>query len=78
VLVANVQSYERAERLSDGLRRAVHGRDTVSLAKGVLMARHGVDEDTAFGMLLARAAQDGTPLTEAAGAVARSAVRHRR
>jgi GAF domain-containing protein len=78
VLVANVQSYERAQRLSDGLRRAVHGRDAICLAKGVLMARHGVDEETAFGMLLGRAAQEGTALAETARAVALSAVRRRR
>jgi GAF domain-containing protein len=78
VLVANVQSHERAQRLSDGLRRAVHERDAVSVAKGVLMARHGVDEETAFSMLLARAAQDETPLVEAARAVAHSALRQRR
>jgi AmiR/NasT family two-component response regulator len=60
------------------LRRAVHERDAVSVAKGVLMARHGVDEETAFSMLLARAAQDETPLVEAARAVAHSALRQRR
>jgi AmiR/NasT family two-component response regulator len=78
ILVANLQSHERAQRLSDGLRRAVHDRDAVTLAKGVLMARHGVDEEAAFGMLLARSAQDGTTLPETARTVSRSAVRPRR
>ena len=78
VLVANVQAYERAQRLTDGLRQTVRDRDVVSVAKGVLMARHGVDEDAAFGMLLSRAAQDTAPLREVARNVAASAVRRRR
>jgi GAF domain-containing protein len=78
ILVANVQSRERAERLSDGLRQAVGSRDEVNLAKGVLMARHGVDEETAFGMLLGRSRQDAATLQEAARSVVATAVRRRR
>jgi GAF domain-containing protein len=78
VLVANVQSRERADRLSDGLRHAVGSRDVVNVAKGVLMARHGVDEETAFGMLMGRSRQDSAPLHEAARTVVASAVHRRR
>jgi GAF domain-containing protein len=78
VLVANVQTYERAERLSEGMRQAVRDRDVIGLAKGVLMARHGVDEEAAFGMLLSRATSDAVPLREAARVIADSAVRRRR
>jgi GAF domain-containing protein len=78
VLVANVQDHERAQRLTDGLRQTVRDRDAVSVAKGVLMARHGVDEDAAFGMLLSRATQDDAPLRDVARRVAASAVRRRR
>jgi GAF domain-containing protein len=78
ILVANVQSRERAERLSEELRRAVRSRDEVSIAKGVLMARHGVDEDAAFGMLLSRAREQAADLRETARAVAASAIRRRR
>ena len=78
ILVANAQAHERAQRLSDGLRGAVRDRDVVSLAKGVLMARHGIDEDAAFGMLLSRSVQEATSLRETARAVAGSAVRRRR
>jgi GAF domain-containing protein len=78
ILVANVQSYERAQRLTEGLRQAMHDRDVIGVAKGVLMARNGVDEDAAFGMLLARAAQDDEPLREVARSVAGSAPRRRR
>lgn len=78
ILVANVQAYDRAQRLSEGLRQTVRDRDAVSVAKGVLMARHGVDESTALGMLLARATQDDIPLRETARTVSAAAVRRRR
>jgi GAF domain-containing protein len=78
MLVAHVQRYERSERLSDGLRQAIHARDGVSMAKGVLMGRHAVDEDTAFGMLMARCEQEGSTLAEAASGIIESAVRRRR
>ena len=78
ILVAHVRSHERARRLSDGMRQAIHGRDTISLAKGLLMGRNAVDQDTAFGMLLARAAQDGTSLAATAQAIVDSAVRRGR
>jgi GAF domain-containing protein len=78
ILVANVTTYERAKRMSEGLRDAVRGRDVVNTAKGYLMARHGVDEDTALGLLLARSHQDSSTLREAATAVLGSAVRRRR
>jgi GAF domain-containing protein len=78
ILVANVQTRERARQLSEGLRRAVRSRDLVSTAKGVVMARHGVPEDVAFGILLSRSSEDGVPLADVARAVVDSAVRRRR
>jgi AmiR/NasT family two-component response regulator len=78
VLVANVATAERAQKLTEGLRQAVLDPDQVGVAKGVLMARHGIDEDTAFGMLLARATQDSATLRDVARTVADSAVRRRR
>jgi GAF domain-containing protein len=78
MLVAHVQRYEQSERLSGELREAIHSRDRVSLAKGILMGRHGIDEDAALGMLLARCEQDGSALPETASAVVESALRRRR
>jgi AmiR/NasT family two-component response regulator len=48
------------------MREAFRSRDAVSVAKGVLMGRNSIDEDTAFAMLMARSEQDGTSLVEAA------------
>jgi GAF domain-containing protein len=78
IFVANLRTLERAERLSEGMRQAIHGRDTISMAKGVLMGRQAVDEDTAFRMLLARAEREGTTVARAAQVLVESAVRRGR
>jgi GAF domain-containing protein len=78
ILVANVQSYERAQRASEELREAMNSRDVVFMAKGVLMGRENVDADTAFAQLVARAEESGTTLSDAARGVVASAVRRRR
>jgi len=78
ILVANVQSSERATRLSAGMRNAFHDRDVVSIAKGVLMGRHAIDEGAAWKQLLARSQQSGVPVVWTAQAVVDSAVRRRR
>ena len=76
-LVANVQSYDRAQRLSEGLRQAMRDRDVVGVAKGVLMARHSTDEDAALRMLVARSYDKGSTLADAARAVVASVGRRR-
>jgi GAF domain-containing protein len=78
VLVANVQAFERAKRLSDGMRQAVRDRDAISMAKGVLMGRDTVDEDVALRLLLARSERDGCTVAEAARSVVEAVVRRRR
>jgi GAF domain-containing protein len=78
IFVVNVQSYDRGKRFTQEMRDAFHARDVVNTAKGVLMGRNAVDEDTALGMLLARSEQDGSTLAAAAKAVVESAVRRRR
>jgi AmiR/NasT family two-component response regulator len=78
VMVANVRSFDRAKRLSEGMRQAVRDRDAISVAKGVLMGRDAVDEDSAFRLLLARSARDGITVGDAARAVVEAVVRRRR
>ena len=78
VLVANVRAYDRAKRLSEGMRQAMHDRDTISVAKGVLMGRDAVDEDSALRLLLARSERDGSTVVEAARSVVEAVVRRRR
>ncbi|MEX5720351.1 GAF and ANTAR domain-containing protein [Geodermatophilus maliterrae] len=78
LLVTHVMTRERSRRASDELRQALSSRDLVSTAKGVLMARHGVGEETALTMLLSRSGGEGVPLRQAARSVIDSAVRRRR
>jgi GAF domain-containing protein len=78
LLVAHVTAREKARRASDDLRQAVAARDVVSTAKGVLMGRHGIGEETAFAMLLSRSGGDAGTLRQAARAVVDSAVRRLR
>jgi GAF domain-containing protein len=78
IFVANLQTRERAQRCSDAMRQAIRGRDSINMAKGLLMGRNAVDEDTAFRALLARAEQEGTSVTRTAQALVESAVRRGR
>ncbi len=78
LLVASVQSYHRAERLSERMREAVRDRDLIGMANGVLMGRHGIDEHAALRMLIARGAERGIGLAAAARAVVDSAAGRRR
>jgi GAF domain-containing protein len=75
ILLANVQSFENARRLSDGLKDALRGRDLIATAKGVLMARDGTTEEPAFTMLVALAQQEQKTLREVAHALVKSTVR---
>jgi GAF domain-containing protein len=78
VLLTHVRSYEDARQVSTGLRTSLRSRDLVNMAKGVLMAREGVDERTAFLLLSTRAAQEGRPLRELAESVAGTTARRLR
>jgi AmiR/NasT family two-component response regulator len=53
-------------------------RDLIGVAKGVLMGRHSIDEDTALRMLQARSQEDGGGLAMTARAVVDSVARRPR
>jgi GAF domain-containing protein len=78
LLLANVQSVDSARRLSDGLKDALHSRDLIATAKGILMARDGIAEEPAFAVLVADAQREHKTLRDAAQAVVRSTVRRGR
>ncbi|MFL6065242.1 MAG: GAF and ANTAR domain-containing protein [Friedmanniella sp.] len=69
VLLANVVSLDNERRLSAGLQRAMRDRDTLQLAKGIVMQRDGVPEEAAFALLAQQARASGQPLLELAAAV---------
>ncbi|WP_103353574.1 GAF and ANTAR domain-containing protein [Amycolatopsis sp. CA-128772] len=66
VLVANARAYERASRFSAQFKDTLRDRDLISLAKGFLMGRDGLDEDAAFDRLLSLARARGDSPAEAA------------
>jgi GAF domain-containing protein len=55
--VLHANQMRAQHQLADQLQTALESRDTIGQAKGVLMARHGVDADQAF-VMLRRASQD--------------------
>lgn len=78
ILLANVRSYEKAQRVSDDLRGALRSRDLIGMARGVLMERDGVDEEVAFAMLATAAQREHKKVRDVAQALLRSAGRRRR
>jgi GAF domain-containing protein len=52
IFLINVQARGSARTLSEDLRDALAHREIIAVAKGILMARHGLDEDTAMQDLL--------------------------
>ena len=72
VLVANVQAYESAGRLSDEVKNALRDRDVLAMARGLLMARQQIPEESAFRMLVSLAAQRGVPVGTVASELLRS------
>lgn len=78
VLLANVRAFEDAERVSDELKSSMRGRDLINIAKGVLMAREGTDEQTAFMLLSKMASEQHRPLREVAEELAGTTLRRRR
>ncbi|MDQ2583776.1 GAF and ANTAR domain-containing protein [Saccharothrix yanglingensis] len=78
VLLANARTARDAERISDRLRDSLREREVISVAKGIVMARDGVDERAAFLALTDAARQQGSTLRQAAERLAQSTVRRRR
>lgn len=62
ILLSNMQSLESAQRLSDGLQDALRSRDVIGTAKGILIARDGISEDTAFAMLVSVSQRENAKL----------------
>jgi anti-anti-sigma factor len=66
---ANVSDTQMALRFQEALRN----REVISLARGIMMGRDGIDGEAAFGELLRQSLAQGVPLHTHAAAVVRSA-----
>ena len=78
VLLANMQAFESAQQLSQGLKEALRTRDVIGTAKGILMARDGVDEDTAFQTLVSMSQRQNTRRRDVAQGIVAATGRRRR
>jgi GAF domain-containing protein len=78
ILLANMRTAHDAQRISDRLRDSIRARDVVTLAKGIIMARDGVDERAAFLTLADTAGQHGHTVRQEGERLARSTIRRRR
>ena len=66
ILLANVQTHQRAQQLSDELRQSLLNRDVIGQAKGILMSRDGIDAGAAFVMLAAASQREHRKLRDVA------------
>jgi GAF domain-containing protein len=78
ILLAHAQSPDVAPSYTEALVETLRSRDTISTAKGIVMAREGVGEDGAMAILLAQAQRSSRTLRETAQGLVRSTVHPRR
>lgn len=78
IVLANMQSLETARQLSEGLKTALYTRDVIATAKGVLMARESIDEQTAFALLVSTSRRENLPLRDVAANLLAGLARRRR
>jgi GAF domain-containing protein len=64
IFIINVQARESAQTLSEMLQDALAGREVIAAARGVLMARYGMDEASAMQQLLTESRRDRKPLRD--------------
>jgi len=72
VALANAQRYAEALAVSDQLQTAIDSRAVIEQAKGVLMARTGLDPDAAFDALRVRSQHENRKLRDVAAEIVSS------
>jgi len=75
IFVANVQVRERGRMLSDQLKTTLTQRDTISTAKGIVMADRRVGHHEAMLYMMSKALEENRTLQEVAGKIIESTVR---
>jgi GAF domain-containing protein len=75
VVLTNAKSYYDAVVLSDRTRTAMVDRETIDIARGILIASTGCTVDAALRQLSETARQTNTKLRDAAATIVRDAVR---
>jgi GAF domain-containing protein len=72
VAIANAEVYWRTYDLTQNLQAALHNRDLIGQAKGILMARHGITAEDAFDELRRASQRRNVKLHDIADDVART------
>ncbi|MGW5726483.1 GAF and ANTAR domain-containing protein [Nocardia beijingensis] len=78
MLLAGMRAAESAERVSGRIADSLRGREVITLAKGIIMAREGVDERAAFLILAQTARRQGSTVRRVAERLAVSTAGRRR
>ncbi|MGY6500252.1 MAG: ANTAR domain-containing protein [Acidimicrobiales bacterium] len=73
IVLTNARLLWEARHLADGLEQALASRAKIEQAKGVLMATHCIDPDTAFDLLRDRSQRQNRKLRDVAADIVRSA-----
>lgn len=73
VLLANTSAYADARRYGEQLMEAVHTRDVIGQAKGILMEREGLTPDQAFDALREKSQRSNVKLRDVAQQLVESA-----
>jgi transcriptional regulator with GAF, ATPase, and Fis domain len=72
ILLLNVQARERGRMLSEQLKSTLAQRDTISTAKGIVMASQGMGNHAAMLHLMAKAVNEDRTLREVAEEIVQS------
>ena len=63
---SNAQAYASTQRLADNLEIALKTRETIGIAKGILMERDGITREEAFDVMRRASQEANTKLNEVA------------
>jgi GAF domain-containing protein len=75
IFVSNVHTAHAAQRIGDELKETLRSRDVIAVARGMVMARKGMDSERAYRQLVWLARRSRIPLTELAERMVASPVR---
>lgn len=73
----SVRRYHQARELTEQLRDALTSRAVIDQAKGILMAVHHIEADTAFDLLVGQSQRDNVKLRDLAGRLVAAVVNRR-
>jgi GAF domain-containing protein len=68
-LLSHIQTSEAPQRISESLQTALHRRDTINRACGLLMERHGLDHEAALQHLIQQARERDSTLFQVSAAL---------